>query len=234
MSAISAFYEFFRVCIGQWNSDRTYHYLNPDSVERSNTQFGVTPIDVKQKARVLTDNRYAKEPADFDGCPGLHFNYHTISETGEIVEQTMNLVFVPNATSRNRADQSTDSSFIEGDYLRDRAYEEQRPVIAHFRFDSFTREMLMTTRYAEIISIDSITLLTPKMRLRRIVNYPRPLEGQSLGEPELVGLGIEKKVSKEAKTDTDDMRKVFIPKIVDLYGIDYAAAIDKQMSRKNS
>ncbi|MFK8185660.1 MAG: phycobiliprotein lyase [Phormidesmis sp.] len=107
-------------------------------------------------------------------------------------------------------------------------------MLAHFRFDSLTRELLMTTRYRETVSIDSITLLTPKMRLRRICNYPRPLEGQSLGEPELVGLGIEKKISQEAKTDTDTMRKVFIPKIVDLYGIDYAASVDKYRRGKDN
>lgn len=224
MSTISVFHEFFRVCAGQWNSDRTYHYLNPDSVERSNTQFGVAPLNEQQKEQVLADNHYTKDPISLDSCPGLHFNYHTISETGEIVEQTMNLVFVPEA---NTDPQVETTAILEGDYLRDQAYEEQRPMIAHFRFDSHTRELLLTTRYSQIVSIDSITLLTPQIRLRRICNYPRPLEGQSLSEPELVGLGIERKVSQEAKTDTDDMRKIFIPKIVDLYGIDYAASMDK-------
>ncbi|MFK8185659.1 MAG: phycobiliprotein lyase [Phormidesmis sp.] len=95
MSAISIFYEFFNVCTGQWNSDRTYHYLNPDSVERSNTQFGATQLNAQQKAKVLADNHYSDEPRDLSSCPGLNFNFHTISETGEIVEQTMNLVFVP-------------------------------------------------------------------------------------------------------------------------------------------
>ena len=98
----------------------------------------------------------------------------------------MNLLFVvQNETSR----------VLEGDYLRDRAYEEARPIVSRFRFDSNTRELLMTTNYTRVVSIDSITLINPQIRIRRILNYLRPPAGQPLEQLGLVGFGVEQKVS---------------------------------------
>ncbi|MDJ0538072.1 MAG: phycobiliprotein lyase, partial [Microcystis sp. M53603_WE2] len=85
--------------------------------------------------------------------------------------------------------------YLEGDYLRDRAYEEARPIISAFRFDSTTRELLMTTNYTRSVSVDSITLINPDLRIRKIVNYQRPQEGEPLEKVLLVGFGVECKVS---------------------------------------
>ena len=56
-----------------------------------------------------------------------------------------------------------------------------------------TRELLMATRYTRIISVDSITLINPQMRIRRIFNYIRPPESQPLDKLALVGFGVEQK-----------------------------------------
>ncbi|MEM9090767.1 MAG: phycobiliprotein lyase [Cyanobacteria bacterium P01_F01_bin.53] len=188
MSALSIFHQFFDSCVGSWDSERTYHYLSRASVERSHTNFGVSPLTPEQKAKVLADNSYSAEAGRLENCPGFHLVFHTVSEKGVVVDQSVNLAFVP---SHEPAEHDY---LLEGDYLRDRAYEEDRPIISHFRFDSRTRELLMTTHYTHIVSVDSITLINPTMRIRRIFNYMRPPEGQPLTELALVGFGVEQKL----------------------------------------
>ena len=185
MAALDTFHQFFDHCVGNWDSERTYHYLSKSAVERSHTTFGVAPLTLAQKAKVLTDNQYA-ERQTLEDCPGFHLVFHTVSEKGEVVDQALNLAFVPKQ-------QEDGNPVIEGDYLRDRAYEEDRPIISHFRFDSRSQELLMTTPYTRIVSVDSITLISPKMRIRRIFNFLKPAEGQPLDELLLVGFGVEQK-----------------------------------------
>ena len=185
MELRSVFHVFFDHCVGSWSSERTYHYLTQNDVERSHTDFQVSPLTPELKAKVLSDNSY-DEPRDLTALPGFHLSFNTISEKGEKVAQALNLLFVvQNETSR----------FLEGDYLRDRAYEEARPIVSRFRFDSNTKELLMTTNYTRVVSIDSITLVNPQIRIRRILNYLRPPAGQPLEQLGLVGFGVEQKVS---------------------------------------
>lgn len=187
--ALSIFHRFFDACVGSWDSERTYHYLSRSSVERSHTNFGVSPLTPEQKQKVLSDNSYSADSARLQNCPGFHLVFHTVSEKGEVVDQSVNLAFVPSGKPAEH------DYLLEGDYLRDRAYEEDRPIISHFRFDSRTRELLMTTRYTHIVSVDSITLVNPKMRIRRIFNYMKPPEGEPLSDLALVGFGVEQKLA---------------------------------------
>ena len=89
--------------------------------------------------------------------------------------------------------QMEEGLILLGDYLRDRAYEESRPIVSHFSFNPETRELLMTTTYTRVVSVDSITLVNPKLRIRKILNYRRPAEGEPLQEVVLVGFGVEQK-----------------------------------------
>ena len=186
MPVLDTFNQFFDHCIGNWESERTYHYLSKSAVERSHTAFGVAPLSREQKTKVLTDNSYT-DAHDLTDCPGFHLVFHTVSEKGEIVDQALNLAFVP------RPETNSDKHILEGDYLRDRAYEEDRPIVSHFRFDSRSRELLMTTPYTRIVSVDSITLVNPGMRVRRIFNYLKPPEGAPMDQLLLVGFGVEQK-----------------------------------------
>jgi hypothetical protein len=178
------FSEFFDCCVGSWKTERTYHYLTHQEVERSRTEFNIVPLTSELKAKVMSDNQYAL-PSNLDNLPGFSLGFYTISEKGEEVSQQLNLLFVP---------KQENDAFLEGDYLRDRAYEEAKPIISHFRFNSQTRELLMTTNYTRTVSVDSITLINPTLRLRKIVNYQRPLEGHPLEQVSLVGFGVEQKV----------------------------------------
>ncbi|MDJ0535814.1 MAG: phycobiliprotein lyase [Xenococcaceae cyanobacterium MO_207.B15] len=177
------FEQFFADCVGNWVSERTYHYLTYQEVERSHTEFQVQPLTKEQKQKVLTDNAYnSLEP--LEKILGFNLGFYTISDKGEEVRQNLNLMFVPK-TERN--------GFLEGDYLRDRAYEEARPMISHFRFNCYSKELLMTTNYTRVISIDSITLTKPDLRIRKILNYQRPPQGEPLETILLVGFGVEQK-----------------------------------------
>jgi len=181
----SVFQEFFACCVGSWASERTYHYLTKNEIERSRTTFDVKPLQLEQKNQVLADNDYLGA-IELEDLPGFNLGFYTISEKGEEVSQNLNLLFVPKLEN---------GIYLEGDYLRDRAYEEARPIVSHFRFDRQTRELLMTTNYTRIVSVDSITLTNPNLRVRKILNYFRPEEGKPLENLALVGFGIEQKVS---------------------------------------
>lgn len=180
----SEFKHFFECCIGSWKTERTYHYLSYQEVERSRTEFNVTPLTSEIKTKVLADNQYPPQ-SELESLPGFNLGFYTISEKGEEVSQNLNLLFVP---------QQENEAFLEGDYLRDRAYEEAKPIVSHFRFDSRSRELLMTTYYTRVVSVDSITLINPHLRIRKILNYLRPEEGQPLEKVILVGFGVEQKL----------------------------------------
>ncbi|MBF2034685.1 MAG: phycobiliprotein lyase [Leptolyngbyaceae cyanobacterium T60_A2020_046] len=182
---IRAFHEFFDCCTGAWISERTYHYLSHQEIERSRTEFQVAPITPELKQKVLSDNHY-EAVEGFEALPGFRLGFHTVSETGEEVSQELRMLFVP---------KQVEDGVIEGDYLRDRAYEEDRPIIAQFRYSLGTRELLMTTRYTQVVSVDSITLVNPDLRIRRILNYQRPPEGEPLTTVRLAGFGVEQKQS---------------------------------------
>lgn len=179
----ATFNQFFDYCVGTWTTERTYHYLTHNEVERSRTEFTVTPLTDDLKLKVLNDNQY-KVRENLADLPGFSLSFYTISDKGEEVSQSLNLMFVPKTEI---------SGGLEGDYLRDRAYEEAKPIISHFKFDNQNRELLMTTQYTQVISVDSITLINPNLRIRKIVNYQRPEADQPLTTPRLIGFGVELK-----------------------------------------
>lgn len=184
MDASTQFHQFFEHCVGRWSTERTYHYLTQAQVERSHTDFTIAPLTSDQKQKVLSDNQY--HPTAVENLPGFHLAFDTVSEAGEQVSQALNLLFVP---------KFGESVLLTGDYLRDRAYEEARPIVSQFRFDPHNRELLMTTPYTRVVSVDSITLVNPDLRIRKILNYRRPAEAEALSEVVLVGFGVELKTS---------------------------------------
>ncbi len=173
---------FFDCCVGHWSIDRTYHYLTHQEIERSHTDFRVDAITPALRRQVLADNSYG-DVANIDQLPGFQLAFRTVSEKGEEVSQELRALFVP---------RQQEGTVLTGDYLRDRAYEEDRPLVSTFRYSN--RELLMTTPYTRVVSVDSILLVNPNMRIRRILNYQRPAEGEALDTLVLVGFGVEQKV----------------------------------------
>lgn len=135
---------------------------------------------------MLADNEYG-EASDIDQMPGFQLVFHTVSDKGEEVSQELRALFVP---------KEQEGALIQGDYLRDRAYEEARPIISAFTYNQDKRELLMTTHYTRVVSVDSIRLINPKMRIRQILNYQRPADHQPLDTLVLVGFGVEQKTEK--------------------------------------
>jgi hypothetical protein len=183
---MSPFQAFFDACVGNWTAERTYHYLTQQAVEQSHTEFAIQPVTVDRKAQVLGDNQYPAVP-DLDQLPGYHMEFATVSDKGDRVNQSLNLLFVPTQEQ---------GELLVGDYLRDRAYEEARPIISHFQFNPANSELLMTTLYTRVVSVDSITLVNPRLRIRKILNYRRPEANEPLQDVVLVGFGVEQKVSE--------------------------------------
>lgn len=183
MLSLYSFQQFFEACVGNWITERTYHYLPQQAVERSHTEFVIQPVTAERKAQVLTDNHYPI-PSELDRLPGYHMAFATVSDQGKRVNQSLNLLFVP---------KQQEGDLLLGDYLRDRAYEEARPIVSQFRFNPETRELLMTTAYTQVISVDSITLVNPALRIRKILNYRRPSSGEPLQDVVLAGFGVEQK-----------------------------------------
>ncbi|WP_034934922.1 phycobiliprotein lyase [Gloeocapsa sp. PCC 73106] len=179
------FANFFSCCVGNWVTERTYHYLTNSMVERSRTEFQIKPLSDPAKIQVLTDNMYSFSEATRD-LQGFNLEFYTISETGVEVTQNLNILFIINQEH---------DKILMGDYLRDRAYEEAKPIVSQFSFDLNTKELLMKTNYTQIVSVDSITLINPNLRLRKIVNYQRPKAEEALDKVFLVGFGVEEKVN---------------------------------------
>jgi CpeS-like protein len=204
-AGLATFHEFFDHCVGTWNTERTYHYLTAQQVERSHTDFVISPLNAEQKQKVLADNSYDALPVA--ELPGFYLAFATVSETGEKVSQALNMLFVPRKSTGQSIlsgelspqgeadDDRLGAATLSGDYLRDRAYEESRPIISQFQFQPATRELLMTTTYTQVVSVDSITLINPSLRIRRIFNYRRPPAGEPLSELLLVGFGVEQKAN---------------------------------------
>jgi len=178
--AILSLNNFFAQCLGNWSIERTYHYITEGRSERSHTNYYVTPLDAAGRQKVLVDNQQP-DPTGLVG--GFHLIFETTSDQGVEVAMALNILFIPTTQV---------GSLTEGLYLRDRAYEEDRPIASHFRYDPDQGEMLMTTPYARVVSVDSIRFLNPNFRLRQIINYRR--NSDPLTEPLLVGFGIEQRV----------------------------------------
>ncbi len=183
MDAIHKFHYFFDCCIGAWATERTYHYLTRQEVERSRTEFIIRTLNPTLKEKVLRDNE--RPSLLVDSLLGFYLAFQTVSEKGEEVSQELNMLFVPD---------QQDAPVLEGAYLRDRAYEEAKPMVAHFRFDPQKQELLMTTTYTEVVAVDSITLINPNTRIRKILTYRRPTANQPLENLVLVGFGVEQKI----------------------------------------
>ena len=142
----------------------------------------MNPVSLARKQKVIADNAYEPIP-NLDQYPGYHLAFKTVSETGERVAHDLNMLFV----FQQQGD------LLVGDYLRDRAYEEANPMIAKFQFDPVVQELRMQTTYTRIVSVDTITLVNPSLRIRKIVNYHRPPADQPLQAVSLVGFGVEQK-----------------------------------------
>jgi len=198
-STLESFRSFFAFQDGVWNSERTYHYMQPkangEKRENSQTSFGVLRLDNATKQKVLDLKGKDKSISQInDSCEGFEVSFYTYmaSRPNELIMNKTNMLFVPNPAL-------SQGSIIRGDYIRDSGYEDKSPAFAIFEFDAAKMELLMKTKYTQVVSVDTITLVNPLMRLRRILNFQRPLgdfelnRDTVLDQVVLAGFGVETK-----------------------------------------
>jgi hypothetical protein len=81
MDSIQQFQQFFEYCVGNWATERTYHYLTHQEIERSQTVFTIKPIPLDVKGNVLSDNQYPPQ-ADLGTLPGFHLAFEPFQKKG--------------------------------------------------------------------------------------------------------------------------------------------------------
>lgn len=191
---MESFAAFFAVQPGKWQSRRTYHYLGDDTTESSETTFDVASLPDDAVRRVLAVNDVAGGGPPPAGATGFTVSFLTRMTAG-LVRNSTNLVFVPIAV-----DAATKT--VTGKYYRDMGYEEEGAVGADFEFrpaEGGGGELLMTTWYTRVVSVDSILLVGGAdagwTRVRKILNYARGDRAKGAGvrglPVGLAGFGIE-------------------------------------------
>ncbi|KAA8491475.1 Chromophore lyase CpcS/CpeS 1 [Porphyridium purpureum] len=189
----AAFASFFEIMQGVYNSERTYHYLDTGRREKSATTFAVRWLDSAEKKELLSalENRGDDQKvATSERWPaqGMEISFYTKMESyDELVISATQALFVPTAFDASRG-------VLSGIYTRSEGYEEGGLTISDFAFDVVRNELLMTTEYAKVVSVDQITLVNPLLRLRRILNYAKDADtGHRTDTVLLAGFGVESK-----------------------------------------
>jgi CpeS-like protein len=187
ISAQQAFEAFFEQQSGSWNSGRTYHYVGEGNREDSNTTFDVSRLTPGEVDEILKANGDADvfSKSVRDQAQGFRVSFLTKMESQEeLVRSSTDLAFLPT---------SVEDNIISGQYYRLMGYEESGPTKAEFEFDAAKAQLTMITTYTRVVSVDEITLTNPTFRVRKIINYARPADGEPLSKPVLVGFGVEQK-----------------------------------------
>jgi CpeS-like protein len=213
-----SFQDFFINCAGFWKTERTYHFVSENEVERSYTEFRAETLDqdIKQQllAKSSSDNdafsgiKIDLERAMHDptASPGFAVSFDTRSEKGEEVSMTLKALFVPDAFVTTACDLpamplpitaqvDTDSDVIQGFYLRDQGYSELGAIAGRFTYQPTRQILEMTTYYNRSVAVDQMRFVSPVLRLRTIVTYQRPTDGSMPTVITLVGFGMEQKES---------------------------------------
>lgn len=205
-----SFQDFFAACAGRWTTERIYHYTLTGEIERSYTEFRVQSLEADVKQRMLSLSELADvmdvpQVGEFDRliCPGFAIAFDTRSETGEEVSMQLNALFVPDtylATAPVEspllplaAEVAAAEDVIQGFYLRDEGYSEAGAIAGRFTYQPTRQTLEMTTYYRRSVAVDQMRFVAPDLRLRTIVTYQRPAQGERPSIIDLIGFGVEHK-----------------------------------------
>ncbi|TVQ18104.1 MAG: phycobiliprotein lyase [Leptolyngbya sp. DLM2.Bin15] len=203
-----SFSDFFIACAGTWTTERTYHYVLDGEVERSYTEFRAMPLGSADKQRLLsrfTPLDEQRAAAGRDRCPGFAVAFETRSETGEEVSMSLKALFVPDDVAQHYHLNSTpphlplashypkDQELIEGVYLRNEGYSETGAIAGRFTYQPTRQTLEMTTYYNRSVAVDQMRFVSPELRMRTIVTYERPVDGEVPTVIDLMGFGVERK-----------------------------------------
>lgn len=219
-----SFQNFFVACAGFWTTERTYHSVLEGQIERSYTEFRVETLTSTEKQRILSLSDPAVAPIKVDvnkltqdqqACPGFAIAFDTRSETGETVAMSLKALFVPDDYVLSTeliantppppvaAQVAAENEVIQGFYLRDEGYSEAGAIAGRFTYQPMRQTLEMTTYYKRSVAVDQMRIVAPNLRLRTIVTYQRPAEGEVPTAITLVGFGVEHKTTEHKTTDVE-------------------------------
>jgi CpeS-like protein len=203
--------DFFSACIGNWKTERTYHYPRHNEVERSYTEFNVAGLESVEKDRISSaflPVGCMDAAAQIDRFPGFRIGFNTVSEKGERVAMNLKALFVPDraisvpdllpidrlAPALPLVAEIPDSpELVRGLYLRDEGYSESGAITGRFTYQPTRQTLELVTYYSRSVAVDRLQLINTHSRLRTIVTYRRPEAGVIPTEIDLVGFGLEQK-----------------------------------------
>ncbi|MBD3883078.1 phycobiliprotein lyase [Phormidium tenue FACHB-886] len=208
-----SFQDFFIACAGLWKTERTYHSVLENEVERSYTEFRAETLHQPEKQQILSganSGSFSGIQIDLDralanegAAPGFAISFDTRSEKGEEVSMSLKALFVPDAyvatagvnalALPSAAQVASDPEIIQGYYLRDKGYSEAGAITGRFTYQPTRQTLEMTTYYNRSVAVDQMRFLTSNTRLRTIVTYQRPTDGTPPTVIDLVGFGVERK-----------------------------------------
>lgn len=180
-------------------------------IERSYTEYRVEALTSEQKQQILSLSALnglkvnLPQETDENICPGFAIAFDTVSEKGERVAMSLKALFVPDAYVSAAPEQATkpmlpsaarvaqSEELIQGFYLRDEGYSEAGAIAGRFTYQPTRQTLEMTTSYRRSVAVDQMRLVAPDLRLRTILTYKRPENGETPTVIDLAGFGVEKR-----------------------------------------
>lgn len=213
------FQEFFAACAGVWTTERTYHFVLQSQIERSYTKFQVKALMQAEKQQILPASNLSspqfanvklqltQDSDQLEKWPGFAIAFNTRSETGEEVSMSLKALFIPDADVlapgtvldlpplpvAAQVAQQPEGEIIQGFYLRDEGYSEGGAIAGRFTYQPTRQTLEMTTFYRRSVAVDQMRFLAPDVRMRTIVTYQRPQDGEVPTVIDLIGFGVERK-----------------------------------------
>jgi len=146
---------FFRHSCGRWRSRRSSHHLLHRRAEAGSSFIEVVALGPEDSRLIAIANLHGQDPTGLvGGCQVRWSGSMAWDKAGEAHEGESVFGLIP-----------TDDLGREGLLLRDRGYAETAPVAGRFAMDAHD-ELLLTTDYETMSSVERFSFVGPNVRLR--------------------------------------------------------------------
>ena len=146
---------FFRQSCGRWRSRRSSHHLLHRRAEAGSSFIEVVALGPEDPRLIAIAALHGQDPTGLvGGCQVRWSGSMAWDKAGEAHEGESVFGLIP-----------TDDRGREGLLLRDRGYAETAPVAGRFAMDTHD-ELLLTTDYETMSSVERFSFLGPNVRLR--------------------------------------------------------------------
>jgi hypothetical protein len=146
---------FFRHSCGRWRSRRSSHHLLHRRAEAGSSFIEVVALGPEDSRLIAIATLHGQDPTGLvGGCQVRWSGSMAWDKAGEAHEGESVFGLIP-----------TDDLGREGLLLRDRGYAETAPVAGRFAMDAHD-ELLLTTDYETMSSVERFSFVGPNVRLR--------------------------------------------------------------------